>query len=49
MRQEVGIRYIVTSLERSAQHLYENVSRPPNLQGPFRLRRNKEAHEAHGA
>ena len=25
MRQEVDIRYIVTSLEGSAQHLYENV------------------------
>jgi hypothetical protein len=25
MRQEVDIRYVVTSLEGSAQHLYENV------------------------
>ena len=25
MRQEVDIRYIVTSLEGSTQHLYENV------------------------
>jgi hypothetical protein len=25
MRQEVDIRYIVTSLKGSAQHLYENV------------------------
>jgi hypothetical protein len=25
MRQEVDIRYVVTSLKGSAQHLYENV------------------------
>jgi hypothetical protein len=25
MRQEVDIRYVVTSLKRSARHLYENV------------------------
>ena len=25
MRQEVGIRYVVTSLEGTAQHLYEDV------------------------
>jgi hypothetical protein len=25
MRQEVDVRYVVTSLEDSAQHLYENV------------------------
>jgi hypothetical protein len=29
MRQEVDIRYVVTSLEGSAQHLYENGNYSP--------------------
>ena len=28
MRQEVDIRYVVTSLKGSAQHLYENIDCP---------------------